>query len=119
MVILFCWRIRFKCKSSKLDEIYFIKGFEDKIQITEPDASIFLVYKSLYLVDLLGEHEVKPFFISHNTEIFYVFYEEFTNLEFSGKSKGEFFYSFFNVSSSGVCLKRICCTVINYSTFSC
>lgn len=39
-------------------------------------------------LDLLVEHEIKPFFTSHKTEIFYVFYEEFTNLEFSGKSKG-------------------------------
>eukprot|EP00111_Clytia_hemisphaerica_P001577 TCONS_00004492-protein len=39
-------------------------------------------------LELLGDHEIKPFFGSYSTEIYYVFYEEFTNLEFAGKSKG-------------------------------
>lgn len=40
------------------------------------------------LLELLVEHELKAFFSEYPSEIFFVFYEEFTNLELSAKSKG-------------------------------
>ena len=43
--------------------------------------------------DILADHEVKSFFTEHSVEIYFVFYEEFTNLEQNVKSRGKLIFT--------------------------
>lgn len=45
--------------------------------------------------DILADHEVKSFFTEHSVEIYFVFYEEFTNLEQIIKPKGKLTFTLF------------------------
>ena len=45
--------------------------------------------------DILADHEVKSFFMEHSVQIYFVFYEEFTNLEQIIKPKGKLTFTLF------------------------
>lgn len=45
--------------------------------------------------DILADHEVKSFLTEHSVEIYFVFYEEFTNLEQIIKPKGKLTFTLF------------------------